>query len=65
MNKFFSARVKGILIAALVIAILCGVTALIRSEATFAGNAVNGLLQPVRSAMTAIARQVESFYNYI
>ncbi len=65
MNKLFSTRVKGILIAALVVAILCGVFALIRTEAGPLSNLINGLLSPVRSAVTTIARQVESLYNYI
>lgn len=65
MNKLFSPRVKGILITALVIAILCSVTALIRSEAPFVSNAVNIILQPVRSASTAMAERVQALYNYL
>lgn len=65
MNKLFSPRVKGILIAALVIAILCSVTALVRSEAAFVSNALNAILRPVRNAVTSIAEQVEGYYNYI
>jgi len=65
MNKLFSTRVKGILIAALVVAILCGVFALVRSEAGPIGNLINGVLSPVRRAVTSIAEQVESLYNYI
>ncbi len=65
MKKLFSTRVKGIFIAALVIAILCSVTALVRSNAAPVSNLLNAALSPVRSAATRLAQRVESFYNYL
>lgn len=65
MKKLFSTRVKGILIAALVIAILCSVIALVRSDAGPVRNLLNAALSPVRSAATSLAERVESFYNYL
>lgn len=65
MKKLFSTRVKGILIAALVIAILCSVIALVRSNAGPVRNLLNAALSPVRSAATSLAERVESFYNYL
>lgn len=65
MKKLFSTRVKGFLIAALVIAILCSVTALVRSNAAPVSNLLNAALSPVRSAATSLAERVESFYNYL
>lgn len=65
MKKLFSTRVKGILIAALVIAVLCSVTALVRSDAGPVRNLLNAALSPVRSAATRLAERVESFYNYL
>lgn len=65
MKKLFSTRVKGILIAALVIAILCSVIALVRSNAAPVRNLLNAALSPVRSAATSLAERVESFYNYL
>ena len=65
MNKLFSTRGKGILIAALVIAVLCSVIALVRSDAGPVRNLLNAALSPVRSAATSLAERVESFYNYL
>ena len=65
MKKLFSTRVKGILIAALVIAVLCSVIALVRSDAGPVRNLLNAALSPVRSAATSLAERVESFYNYL
>ena len=65
MNRLFSTRTKGILIAALIVAVLCGVFALVRTEAGPLSNLINGVLSPVRSAVTTIAQQIESLYNYI
>ena len=65
MKKLFSTRVKGILIAALVIAIHCSVIALVRSNAGPVRNLLNAALSPVRSAATSLAERVESFYNYL
>ena len=65
MKKLFSTRVKGILIAALVIAVLCSVIALVRSNAGPVRNLLNAALSPVRSAATSLAERVESFYNYL
>lgn len=65
MKKLFSTRVKGILIASLVIAVLCSVIALVRSDAAPVSNLLNAALSPVRSAATRLAERVEAFYNYI
>ena len=66
MNKqFFSARMKIILIAALVVAILAAVILAISSGASFGENLVGTILSPFRKGVAAIDRQAERYYNYL
>lgn len=64
-KKFWSARLKAILIAALVLTIVLGVTVAISSGTTFGENVVGTILSPFRAGIAAIDRQAERYYNYL
>lgn len=64
-KKFWSARLKTILIVALVVAILLGVTLAIASGTTFGQNVIGTILSPFRAGIAAIDRQAERYYNYL
>lgn len=59
-------RVRAILIAAVVLAILTALGALIATGGTtFGRNVVNTALSPLRSGMAALTRQAERLYGYL
>lgn len=64
MKKQISARVKAILILAVVLAVA---TAIISGlfGTTWAGKAVQTVLAPLRSGVSALTQQAERYYNYI
>ena len=64
MKKQISARVKTILILAVVLAVA---TAIISGlfGTTWAGKAVQTVLAPLGSGVSALTRQAERYYNYI
>lgn len=64
MKRQISARVKTILILAVVLAVA---TAIISGlfGTTWAGKAVQTVLAPLRSGVSALTRQAERYYNYI
>ena len=64
-KKFWSARLKTILIVALVAAVVLGVAAAIASGTTFGENLVGTILSPFRAGIAAIDRQAERYYNYL
>ena len=64
-KNFWSGRMKTILIAALVVAILAAVVLGLSSGASFFENVTGSILSPVRSAVAAIDRQFEQYYNYL
>lgn len=64
-KKFWSARLKTILIAAVVVAIVLGVTVAVTSGTTFGENVVGAILSPFRAGIAAIDRQAERYYNYL
>ena len=64
-KNFWSGRMKTILIAALVVAILAAVVLGLSSGASFFENVTGSILSPVRSAVAAIDRQFERYYNYL
>lgn len=64
-KKFWSARLKTILIVTLVVAILLGVTVAIASGTTFGENLAGTILSPFRAGVAAIDRQAERYYNYL
>lgn len=64
-KNFWSGRMKTILIAALVVAILAAVVLGLSSGASFFENVTGSILSPVRSAVAAIDRQFEKYYNYL
>ena len=66
LKKIFTTRVRGILILAVVLAILTALAVLIASGGTTVGrNAVNVLLTPLRSGTAALTRQAERIYGYL
>ena len=66
MKRFFSGKVRAILAAALVLAIVAGVALSVSNgEAGFARNAVNTMLKPFRSAATLLTNKAEGYYGYI
>ncbi len=64
-KKFWSARLKAILIAAVVVAVVLGVTVALSSGTTFVENVVGTILSPFRAGVAAIDRQAERYYNYL
>lgn len=64
MKKQLSARVKAILILAVVLAV---VTAIVSGlfGTTWLGKTVQAAMTPLRSGVSAITRQVERYYNYV
>lgn len=66
MKKILTTRVRAIVIAAIVLAILTALTALIAADGTTVGrNAVGVLLSPLRSGTAALTRQAERIYSYL
>lgn len=64
MKKHLSARVKTILVLAVVLSIATAIiTALFGT--TWVGKTVQTVLTPIRGGVSAITRQVERYYNYI
>lgn len=64
MKKHLSARVKTILVLAVVLSISTAIiTALFGT--TWVGKTVQTVLTPIRGGVSAITRQVERYYNYI
>lgn len=64
-KKFWTARLKTILIIALVVAIAAAVTLAIASGTSFFENVVGTILSPVRAGIAAIDRQAQRYYNYM
>ena len=64
-RKFWTPRVKAIVIAALVLALLVSIAAAVITGTPFFTNAVQTILSPLRSGMAAIDRQAERYYNYL
>ncbi|MDR0889232.1 MAG: rod shape-determining protein MreC [Oscillospiraceae bacterium] len=65
MKKHFSARVKLLLILAVLLAVVTAVTAALSGGTTWGHKAVQTALTPLRSGVSALTRQVERFYNYV
>ena len=64
MKKQFSTRVKAIIVIALVLAIVISIVSALFG-ATWPEKGVQAVLTPIRSGVSAIARQVERYYDYI
>ncbi len=64
MRKHFSTKVKMILVLALVLAALIAIVTAIFGT-TWPERAVQAVLTPIRSGVSAITRQVERYYDYI
>ncbi len=64
MKKLFSGRVKLILILALILAVVTAITSALFG-ATWPQKAVQTVLTPLRSGVSAITRQAERYYNYL
>ena len=65
MKRRISLRVVITLLVAVVAAVLIAVTSALSSSTSFAQNATETLLQPLRSGAAALTRQAERFYNYL
>jgi rod shape-determining protein MreC len=65
LKKHFSARVKLLLILAVLLAVVTAVTAALSGGTTWGHKAVQTALTPLRSGVSALTRQVERFYNYV
>ena len=64
-RKFWSTKVKTILILALILAVLATVIGAVVSGTPFFSNVVGTILSPIRSGIAAIDRQAEQYYNYL
>lgn len=65
MKRFFTPRVKGILLGAVILALLSGVMISASSGASWGQRAAGAILAPVRGGMAAVARQAERIYDYL
>ena len=64
-RKFWTPRVKAIVVAAVVLALLVTIASAVITGTPFLANAVQTVLSPLRSAIAAIDRQAERYYNYL
>lgn len=64
-RKFWTTRVKAIVIAAAVLTLLVSIVAAVITGTPFFTNAVQTVLSPLRSGIAAIDRQAERYYNYL
>ena len=64
-KRFWSPKVKAIVIIAVVLAVLTMVAAAVSSGTPFGENLVGTLLSPFRAGVAAIDRQAERYYNYL
>lgn len=64
MKKLFSGRVKAILVLAVVLAVGTAIVSALFGT-TWGEKAVQSVLTPIRSGVSALTRQVERYYNYI
>ncbi len=66
MKQILTSKVRAILIAAVVLAVLTALALLIAAGGTTVGrNVTNTLLSPFRSGMAALTRQAEQLYGYL
>lgn len=66
MKRIFSRRVRIILVAALILAVVVGVAgSTAGGKAPFAKNAVNTIMGPFRRAAATLTDRAEAYYNYI
>ncbi len=64
MKYFFSRKVRGVLIAALVVAVILGVSSSLTGK-NIPGILVQTVLTPLRTGANALTSQAERIYNYI
>ncbi len=64
MRHFFSRRVRAVLIASLVIAVILGVTSSLTGK-NIPGMLVQGVLTPLRTGVNALTVQAQKIYDYI
>ena len=64
-KKFWSPKVKTILILAVILAVLATIAGAVISGTPFFSNVIGTILSPIRSGVAAIDRQAEQYYNYL
>ena len=64
-KKFWTGRLKTILIVALIVAICAAVTLAITSGTSAIENVVGTILSPIRAGVASIDRLAERYYNYM
>lgn len=64
-EKFWTGRLKTILIVALIVAICAAVTLAITSGTSAIENVVGTILSPIRAGVASIDRLAERYYNYM
>ena len=64
-KKFWTGRLKTILIVALIIAICAAVTLAITNGTSAIENVVGTILSPIRAGVASIDRLAERYYNYM
>ncbi len=65
MKKFFTNRLRVILVAALILALVVGVGNLLVPEGTMVRQISNTLMVPLESGVAALTRQAEQIYDYL
>lgn len=65
MHKFFTTRIKVILVVAVLLAIGTGVANLVMPEGTIVQQVVTTLVTPLESGVAALTRRAEQIYDYL
>ncbi len=64
MQRFFSRKLKTVLILAVVLALLAAIAAVIVSNAGALSNATGTVLTPLRTAFASLTNRIEQLYDY-
>ena len=65
MKKLFSKKGITVIVIALIIAVITGVSLTVRSDPGLLTNSVNTLLAPIKSVTASVARVCEKIYGYM
>lgn len=64
MQKLFSRKLKGVLIVAVVLALLVAIAAVVMTGTDAASSAAGSALSPLRTALASLTNRIEQLYDY-
>lgn len=64
-HNFWTGKMKTVLVAAVVLALIAGVALIVSTSTGFAENVVGAVLSPIRAGIATIDRQALRYYDYI